>query len=153
MKRQMILAILMFSFSFPALAAVGTGKALIKVTTGIQIAKTSDLVFSEAMAGASAETVTAGTTETAQNASFNVSGEPNKAITIVLPADNTVVMKKGVGGSSDTEISVNNFTSNNPSAIGSNGSVALFVGATREALDLNQQPGDYAADFQVDVVY
>jgi hypothetical protein len=154
MKASMplIVASLILS-AYQAQAAQGTAKATMTVVTAVNVAKVSDLIFSEASAGAAAETVIADATETAQNASFAITGEPNKAITVTLPADGTVKMITGVGGGPETEIPVNQFTSNAPAVLDGTGNANLFVGATRDALAANQTAGHYEGNFIVDVVY
>lgn len=133
-------------------AEIGTAEAHMKVVAGLTITNNSNLMFSEAMAGAVPEVVDADSVETDQNASFAITGEANRAITVTLPADGTVVMSNG-GGSADDMIAVNSFTSNNPTALDGSGDAELFVGATREALSATQTGGDYVATFDVDVVY
>ena len=152
MKSLMIMAA-MAAVGFQAHAATGTAKAQMKVLSTINVTKVSDLLFAEASAGAAAETVNADTTETAQNASFDVTGEPNRAVTVNLPADGTVFMRTAGGGSPTTEVAVNGFTSNALTNIDASGVSQLFVGATRADLDVAQQAGDYEADFDVEVIY
>ena len=134
-------------------AVNGTAKAKMKVINALEVTQVSDLIFNEAAAGAAAETIDHDGQETANNASFTVAGEANRAITVTLPADGVVKMATGGGGSPDSEIAVDTFTSNAPAAIGGAGTVDLFVGATRAALSPTQAAGDYEADFTVDVVY
>ena len=156
MKTKTMLSLIVAAIlagAYQANAAQGTGRATIKVVTAIAVTNVSDLVFSEAAAGAAAETVDADQTETAQNASFDIAGEPNRAIAITLPSDNTVFMATGGGGTPDQEIAVDQFLSNNPAQIDPSGTSQLFVGATRAALSATQASGDYEGNFAVDVVY
>lgn len=139
--------------SYQAQAVLGNARATMKVVTAIAVTNVSDLVFNEAAAGAAAETIDHDTFETANNASFNVTGEPNRAITITLPADGTVKMAVNGGGDADHEIAVDQFTSNTPAQIDASGTTALYVGATRAALSATQASGDYEGNFAVDVVY
>jgi hypothetical protein len=145
---SLIVSALMTIAGIQAQAATGTGKAKIKVVNGIVITKVSDLEFNEAAPGAPEETVAADATETAQNASFTIQGEPNRSISLSLPQDGMVNMT----GPGD-QIAVNQFTSNNPTQIEAGGTSALYVGATRAALSATQTAGDYEGDFTVDVVY
>ncbi len=154
MKKVAILTLILAGLTgFQVHAATGTAKAQMKVLAALNITKTSDLVFSEAAAGALAETVLPETTETAQNASFTITGEPNRAITINLPTDGTVVMRKGAGGTADTEVAVNSFAMSPMTNIDSSGTSILYVGATRADLSVTQEGGDYEADFDVEVIY
>lgn len=139
-----------------ARAASDTAQAVMTVLASLSITQVSDLTFSDAEAGAAAETIAPGSAEDANNASFDVAGEPNTAYTITLPADATVTMITGGGGANET-IAVNSFTSN-PAAganglLDGSGAQALYVGATRAALGASQVAGSYAATFTVDVVY
>lgn len=147
-------ALAMCSSSF---AAVGTAQALQVVETAISIQKESDLDFGTAVQGDAQKTVSAGTSEDSENASFKVSGQPNKAYTIALPENDTVIMTTGAGSGIEQMIPVNNFHSY--PAQGANGLLdatgeeMLYVGATRDALLPNQEAGNYAANFTVTVVY
>lgn len=133
--------------------AQATAQAKMKVVTALSVTRVSDLIFSEAFAGTAEETVGANVLEDDHNASFLISGEPNRAIAVDLPYNNTVVMTTGAGGP-DGSIAVNSFTSNfATSNIGPSGNIELFVGATRAALSPTQVSGDYSADFTVNVAY
>jgi hypothetical protein len=154
MKVTTVLPILFLVFSVQhASAELGAAKAKMKVVSAVAVTKVSDLLFSEATAGAASETVAADNSETAQNASFTITGEPNRAISITLPTDGLVKMMTANGTGTEAEVAVNAFTSSAPTAIDGNGAVELFVGATRDALLATQVPGDYEGDFVVDVVY
>jgi len=139
-----------------AQAASDTAQALQVVQAAIGIAQVSDLDFGTAVQGDAAKTVVPGAAENAENASFNVTGQPGLAYTITLPADGAVVMQTGAGGANET-IAVNSFVSN--PAVGANGLLSaggtqsLFVGATRAALGAAQVAGGYSTTFTVDVVY
>lgn len=154
MNAKMILPLLLtLAMAQQGHAAQGTAKAKMKVISAVAINTVSDLIFTEASPGAAAESVDADTVETAQNASFSITGEPNRALTITLPSDGTIKMINASGSGSDAEIAVNQFSSNNPSALDASGEALLFVGATRDALSSTQIAGDYEGDFIVDVVY
>lgn len=149
---SLIVAALMIS-GYQAHAAQGIGRATMKVVTAIAVTNVSDLIFTEAAAGAAGETVMPDNVETAQNASFTVTGEPNRAVNVTLPADGSVKMMLGAGGSADTEIPVNQFTSSTLTQIDASGTSSLYVGATRADLTATQTSGDYEGNFIVDVVY
>lgn len=154
MKKTILFSLVTLMFAgYQVQAAQGTAKAKLKVVQSINVTTTSDLIFSEAGAGAAEETVLPDTSENAQNASFEITGEPNRAVTVTLPGDGVVVMKTAGGGSPESEVAVNQFTSNSIPDLGGAGQATLFVGATRAALASNQVAGDYEADFIVDVVY
>jgi hypothetical protein len=142
-------------FAGQAQAASADANSLQKVISALTITTVSNLDFGTAVAGDVLKTVAADVAENAENASFAVAGEPFYNYAIQLPADNTVVMKKGAGGTPDTEISVNGFDSY-PMGLGmldAAGAGSLFVGATRNALAATQEPGDYVGTFTVNVVY
>ncbi|OGJ41341.1 MAG: hypothetical protein A2378_03080 [Candidatus Pacebacteria bacterium RIFOXYB1_FULL_44_10] len=114
----------------------------------------SNLSFGSAPQGSPALTIPPGTAETAQNASFKVTGTKNAAYTITLPASAT--MTTGAGGANRT-ITINSFQSF-PAAgangmIQNNGQQMIYVGATRAALAFSQVPGAYSGTFTVTVVY
>ena len=136
-----------------AQAVQESAKAKMKVISGLTVTRVSDLIFTEAAAGAPAETVDPSTTETDSNASFAITGEAGKAITVTLPTNGTVKMMTGGGGSPDNEIAVDDFINNTLTNIGGAGTAELYQGATRAALSATQAAGDYEADFTVDVVY
>jgi hypothetical protein len=156
MKAQTMLSLIvtgMLLSGYQAYGAQATGRAIMKVVTAVAVTNVSDLYFTEASAGSPAETIDAGTAENVQNASFDITGEPNKMIVVTLPADNTVKMITAGGGSADSEIAVDQFTSNMPTTIDPSGTTPLYVGATRSTLSATQTSGDYEGTFTVDVVY
>lgn len=137
-------------------AANTIGQAVQVVTEAISITEVSDLDFGTAAQGDGPKTVLPGAAEDAENGSFTVTGTPNTAYTITLPADGIVVMETGAGGANET-IAVDSFTSF--PAAGANGMTdgtgdqLLLVGATRAALGASQVAGSYSGDYTVDVVY
>lgn len=156
MKKLGLLVLVVIAFAFAlkkeAGAASTNGTATASVVAAIAIANVSDLAFGEGVQGDAAKVVAAGTSENADNGSFNVTGAPNRAYTITLPSSATLTT--GGGGANET-IAVTSFTSN-PSATGTlNGSGAdlLLVGATRAALPLTQAAGAYSGLYSVAVVY
>jgi spore coat protein U-like protein len=141
--------------SVQALAASATGTARQVVITALAIANVSDLDFGSAAAGDAAKTVAPGTTENAENGSFNVTGQANTAYTITLPATPIQIVTGGAGP--DETIEVSDFTSF--PAAGANGLLSaagaqpLYVGATRAALSATQAAGTYTGTYTVTVVY
>lgn len=138
------------------LAVTGNGTAKQVVIAALAIANVSDLDFGTAAAGDAAKTVAPGSSENAENGSFNVTGQANTAYTITLPADGVVIMQTA-GGGVNKDIAVNTFVSN-PAAganglLNGSGAQTLFVGATRAALGAAQVAGSYTATYSVDVVY
>jgi hypothetical protein len=130
--------------------------ALVKQTivSRLHIRKISDLNFGEASPGDGPKIIPAGTSETRENASFEINGEALRPFQIILPARNSVKMINGVGGH-NREIMVQEFSST-PSQSGvldANGRTMVFVGATRQAISPNQKTGDYTGQFYVTVVY
>lgn len=87
---------------------------------------------------------------------FDVTGSPNTAYTVNLPAAPINMVTAG-GGAAEREIEVNTFVSN--PAAGANGMLdgageqELRVGATHAAILANQEPGSYSGTFTVEVVY
>lgn len=120
----------------------------------LQITKVSDLDFGEASPGDGPKTILPGTTETRENASFEVIGEPQRCFQIILPQKNSVKMVNS-GGGVGREIMIQEFSSypSRTGTLGSNGKSMVYVGATREAISSRQKTGDYLGQFYVTVVY
>lgn len=120
----------------------------------LEVSKAADLTFGDAAQSDPAKTIAPGG---AGGASFAVSGEPNRAYTITLPLDSTVVMTTGAGNTADLRISVDSFAST--PAQGANGLLdgaglqTLTVEATRAAIRASQVAGSYGTTFQVTVTY
>ena len=152
-----LLLALVIALPSAAFAASDTAQALQIVEASLAITKQSDLDFGTGSQGDAALAVPSNGAETAENASFLISGEANKAYTITLPQNGDVHMVTNGGGTNETTIHVNEFEST--PAQGSNGQLDssgqqyLFVGATRDALLPNQQAGSYADTFTVTVMY
>jgi hypothetical protein len=140
-----------------AQAASDTAQALQVVQAAIGITQVSDLDFGTGVQGDPSKTVAPGAAENAENASFDVVGEPGLAYTITLPGNGVVVMTTGTGATANEQIQVGSFVSN--PAEGANGLLdgtgaqTLFVGATRAAILATQVTGTYSDTFTVDVVY
>lgn len=125
-------------------------QALITIEQALSIDQVQDLDFGLAYSGASANSVEPGDDNAAV---FEVSGEQDTAYSITLP---TSIEMTHIGGSGAT-IEVNNFTSlpavGDGGLINSSGTQELRVGATHEAISSNQDSGDYAGVFTVEVAY
>ena len=118
----------------------------------IKISALSQLDFGTGAPGDSAKQILPGTTETAANGSFAVTGDANRAFSILLPASAT--MEIGNGQNKDS-IAISSFTSF-PSVAGvlnGAGDRTVFVGATRAALKLTQRAGLYSGSYSITVVY
>lgn len=117
----------------------------------ISISKASDLVIGQVIQGDSARVIPCGTTETANNASFNVTGTANTVYTVTLPT--TASLKK----TGATDLTLSSFVSY--PAEGSNGLLngsgkqTLYVGATLGSIPLSQTPGSYSGSFTINVIY
>jgi spore coat protein U-like protein len=155
--KTLLLALVIALPTASAFAASETAQALQIVEAAIAITKQSDLDFGTASQGDVAKTVASGVSEDAENASFLVTGEANKAYTITLPSNGDVNMITDGGGVPEKTIAVTDFESN--PAIGATGMLdasgqqELFVGATRDVILSNQQSGSYADTFTVTVLY
>ncbi|OFZ55296.1 MAG: hypothetical protein A2428_09140 [Bdellovibrionales bacterium RIFOXYC1_FULL_54_43] len=138
--------------------AIGTtGDVNATVIAALAITNSSALDFGEGIQGDVAKVVAPGAAENASNGSFAITGEPNRAYTITLPADGAVVMATAGGGVANKEIAVDSFVSN-PAAganglLDGSGAQDVFVGATRAALLANQVTGSYTTTYTVTVVY
>lgn len=153
MKKILVLSALVLLTAQSSFAASATAKAKQVVISALDIKKISDLEFGEAPQGDAAKTVAHDTVENAENASFSITGQPNKSVNVTLPTDGTVLMTTGTGGAGN-EIGVNTFTSNfQTGALNAAGASTLYVGATRNALLSTQTPGSYEGEFTVNVIY
>jgi len=155
--KSLLLALVIALPSASAFAVSGTAQALQIIETSLGIVKQSDLDFGTAAQGDAAKTVAPGTSEDAENASFKISGQANKAYSITLPADDVVVMETNGGGVPERQIPVNDFASY-PAAganglLDASGEQTLYVGAARNAILATQESGSYADTFTVTVVY
>lgn len=148
-------ALLTFSSSSVSMAAgTASGTAKVTVISGLNLTNSRDLNFGTVVIGNSATGVVAAT-DNANSAEFQVAGQASTSYNIVLPSAGTV-MKKGAGGSADTEIAVGTFTTNKAgeaSVLNASGSDVFQVGGTRASLVASQQAGLYSGTFQVSVVY
>ncbi len=136
-----------------AASAVGTARQV--VIAAIAISNISDLNFGTGVPGEPQKAVPAGAVDTLENGSFQVSGQPNTAYTIILPSS-PVTMATGTGGANE-RISVHHFQSYPQSGangmLDGNGKQTLLIGATRDALKPNQVPGNYMGTYTIAVVY
>lgn len=119
----------------------------------ISITQVSDLDFGSSAAGDIEKVVLPNTMETQENASFLITGDPNTAYSISLPTKS--IQLSGPGGG--RKIKVSNFTSfpldGANGLLDSSGQQMLYVGATRESLPQNQNPGAYTGAFTITVIY
>ncbi len=159
MKIQSISTLFILSIAFHALAVGNfgdstSGFAKQKIVQRLQIKKISDLNFGEAAPGDAAKVVLPGISENSENASFEVSGEPFRLYQIILPANDSVKMINGSGGS-HKEILIKTFSSFPIKAgiISNTGKAMIYVGAARESISSRQAVGDYIGQFYVTVVY
>lgn len=158
MKLQ-LLSSLFLAISTAATAAPNLGDSTSAMATQtivhrLQIKKVSDLNFGEASPGDGPKTIAPGVADTRENASFEITGEPLRIFQIILPPKNSVKMVLGNGGA-NREILIQSFDST-PLVGGNldaNGKSLIFVGATRDAISLQQKTGDYVGQFFVTVVY
>jgi hypothetical protein len=142
-----------------AMAASDDAQALQQVQADLAINNTRDLDFGLAAKGAGPAVIDAQANVT-DSASFAISGDASTAYTVSVPANGVVVMKKNGGGTSNTEIAVNDFgyfsvTSASASSASTNASGVdeLRIGATRDPIDATEEAGDFVATFTVSVVY
>ncbi|MEK6706938.1 MAG: DUF4402 domain-containing protein [Bdellovibrionota bacterium] len=122
----------------------------------MKVSLVSNLNFGMAPQGDPSKTVQPSTSETPDNASFEVGGAPNSAYTISLPKSHVVMSTHSAYAGSRT-ILVTDFSSFPPEGAngvtGPDGLQMLFVGATRAPLAFNQAPGSYSGVFVVTVIY
>ena len=109
------------------------------------------MYFPDAYPGSPAFTIDPTNSETAQNASFLVTGEPGKRVTIILPKQRVTLEENKSGA----KIYVEDFKSNvgHTSDLDQNGELNLYVGATRMDIPTRTPSGDYTGTFTVTVMY
>ncbi|WP_374029438.1 DUF4402 domain-containing protein [Bdellovibrio bacteriovorus] len=158
MKIQLISAALFIfslkSYAGPHFGDAATASATQRIVHRLQISKVSDLHFGEASPGDGPLTISPGISENGENASFEIHGEPNRLIQILLPPDNSIKMIQGSGGQ-DKEIIIKEFLSfpSRKAILDGNGRAMIFVGAKRDAISAKQNAGDYAGQFVITVIY
>jgi hypothetical protein len=164
MKKLILGALILTAFGASSLfaqsSATQSTTASARVLAKIQLAKLTDLNFGDLVAGAAAGTVvvdiagartsTGGVSlaaGTVSQASFTVTGEPNKSYTITVPA--SVTLNSGAN-----TMAVNTFVLNpvTPATIPVGGTQALNIGATLN-VGANQATGSYTNTFNVVVAY
>jgi len=126
------------------------GTATASVIASLSLTNSTDLIFGEGIQGDSAKSLSP--SADLETAEFFISGEPNRSYTVTLPADGTVIMTTGAGGTNET-IAVDSFIHNSPESIPGSGIDGWRVGATRAALGASQVPGSYSTTFTVSIVY
>jgi hypothetical protein len=151
------IALLILNVSRPILVrAAGTaGTAVQTVIAALTIRNISDLDFGVGAPSDPEKTIPPGSSETTENGSFQVFGEPSRPYSIILPADGSVKMRTGLGLFPDEIISVDRFTSfpSQSGLLGPAGESMLYIGATRSALTPKQKQGRYTGLYFVQVVY
>jgi hypothetical protein len=158
MKIQLfcLFAVILSSKAFAATRFSDTAAASAnqKIVYRLELRKVSDLNFGEASPGDPAKEIKAGISENAENASFEVSGEPYRAYQIILPSSNSIKMIHG-GGGLNREILIKEFTSwpIRTGVLNAQGESMIYVGATRQGIFRSQIAGDYTGQFFVTVVY
>ncbi len=116
----------------------------------LSVCAISNLQFGRIIQGDLARVVSAGGGDTPENASFQVTGEADRAYAIILPVGALLFAPGGI-------LNVTHFQSFPPA--GANGLIMpdgmqnLFVGATLQAVPMNQAAGTYTGAFLVTVVY
>lgn len=134
-----------------ALSAVQNAQIHQRIFPTLDVKRISDMYFPDAYPGSSAYTIDPTQAETAQNASFLVTGEAGKHVSILLPTHKVTLENAPKGA----KIYVNDFKSNtgNSAKLDNNGELNLYVGATREDIPTRTPSGDYIGTFTVTVMY
>lgn len=127
---------------------------IIRSAYAIPIATTSisGLYFGIRALGDPAKVIPAGTSDNLENASFNVTGDPNRAFTIVLPTSADVITGTGGNRKKLTVTSFTSFPSGN-GTLSSVGDRVVYVGATIPAIPTNLTVGSYSGSFTFTVLY
>ena len=142
---------LMLCFLAKAHAVTQTARINQRIYPALDIRRMSDMYFPDAYPGSPSFTVEAGNYETAQNASFLVTGEPGKRISVILPRERIILQN----GTHRAKIFVTDLESNvgTSGVLDHNGELKIFVGGTREEIPTRIPSGDYSGSFCVTVMY
>ena len=119
----------------------------------LAVTKISDLDFGVVPQDGPAKTVPPNSFETAENASFLVTGPANTAYSIILPRRFTMDHSSGTGKSIKVDNIISFPAEGNHGFLNPSGEQYLYVGATREAIQKNLTTGFYSATFTVEVVF
>lgn len=138
-----------------ASAASSVGSISQRVIRALSIQRVSDLDFGSAAPGDGPKTVSPGTSENQENASFLVRGEPSQCYQVILPSDGTIALTHEDGDASRGRIAINAFRSypDSTGTLDGIGRQLLYVGATRSAISETLRSGLYTGVFTVAVVY
>jgi hypothetical protein len=136
--------------SVSAEAASATSRVSLRVLKSLMIQSISDLEFDPVYPGAAESVVLP--ESNGKSATFMIQGETNTSVTIQLPSE--ILLATGSGGESET-IVIRDFKSSpaESGVIGADGSLTLYVGATRSAISDQQRDGLYTGTYTVDVIY
>lgn len=117
--------------------------------SSLSITHLSDIDFGTVYAGSGPHVVEAGSTESAENASFKTSGDKHVTFTIILPKSVDLFSSSG-----NHKITISDFTSypSGMTLVGESGSY-IYVGATINSIPLNTPPGQYAGNFVVELMH
>jgi len=133
--------------------ATASARAFAYIEPSTSIAKRADLHFQQGAPGAPPEVISS--EDAANAAALVVTGKSNQAYNLILPKAVSLNDKHLDG---EPPIVVSDFNANMP--IGNLGIVPSgdkrpnpLVGATREAIPVSQQPGNYTGTFLVTVAY
>lgn len=134
-----------------AFAVTQTARINQRIYPALDIKRMSDMYFPDAYPGSPSFTVEAGNSETAQNASFLVTGEPGKRVSVILPRERIVLQNQ----SYRAKIFVDDLESNvgHSGVLDNNGELKIFVGGTRREIPSRIPSGDYSGSFCVTVMY
>lgn len=132
-------------------STTGVGVVRQYVPGTLSIYKVSDMDFGLAAPGAAQLRLANVNSETPENASFRIQGEPGSTVTITLPPGSIFLSHPTSGD----QLEVNRFRSrpNGTARIQATGQRLLYVSAQRLAIPLGVEPGVYTGTFVVDVVY
>lgn len=154
LKNYLLIGLLLLTYS--VYSATEFAHIEQRVIASLKIVKKSDMLFPDAISGDGPYSIPASSSDTPENASFIVSGEPGKVFRVILPQDGQVKLRRRGHFGKRSTVKINRFKSNlnnNFGKISKRGTQELFVGATRESLLPNQKSGRYRGHFHVTVIY
>lgn len=151
MKLIAFSAVVVFLLCQQSFAAIQTARIHQRIYPALDVKRVSDMYFPDAYPGSPSFKIEAGSSETAHNASFLVTGEPGKRVSVIMPSERVVLQ----GQQGNAKIHVSHFTSNTGQSamLNRDGELKIYVGATREEIPARTPSGDYSGSFCVTVMY
>lgn len=150
LNKHAFLVFVMLSTTLSAFGVTTSGRVTLTVLSSLSITEMRSLEFSSAVPGSTDDQIL----PTDENSSvFKIQGIPGMNYQIQLPGE--VLITTAGGTTPEERILVDRFSSYpaGSGALNEQGEQTLYIGATRNALSVNQAAGSYVGTFSVTIVY